>query len=97
MIRHQGGQNEKTSDEEMDSCHGCKWRAIRKKKLNDMNIPERYCLYMNKGDSDIDCSLLWDGCKECGVHLSTDKTFHRECKRLYRDSKKVKLEDILIF
>jgi hypothetical protein len=82
---------------ESEYCHGCRWRAIRKKKLNDMNIPEHYCLYMNKGDSDIDCSLLWDGCKECGVHLSTDKTFHRECKRLHRYFNKAKLEDRLIF
>ena len=64
-------------------CHGCKWKTRRNGKP--------YCLYIHKSDNDIDCSLLWDGCKECGAH-DTDKDCERDwlryAKKEYRLSKR---------
>ena len=53
-------------------CHGCRWRTRRNDKA--------YCLYLHMSDNDIDCGLLWDGCKECGEH-DTDKDFERDWSR----------------
>lgn len=30
--------------------------------------PVGYCSYLNKSDTDLDCGLLWDAVKECGVN-----------------------------
>lgn len=37
-----------------------------------------YCHYLGEGDWDVDgLSLLWDQCKECGIHMS-DGLFHTD-------------------
>lgn len=55
--------DEKTGRLETDLCPY--WRSVKNRESQD----DGYCLFLNKGDSEMGIGLLWDMVKECGENM----------------------------